>query len=356
MSLKKIRNNIDGIDKRLLELLNERAKLALLVKKFKDGGKKDIYVPHREAEVLGTVVKRNKGPFPTESVKAIYREIISASRALQSPLKISYWGPEGSFTHLAARQHFGSSVEYVNSRTISDIFTEIDSGRSDYGVVPIENSTEGSINYTLDMFIDSDLQICAEVYLNISHNLLGKSGSVKDVKKIFTGIQPLAQSRNWVEENLPEAEIVEVSTTAEAARLVSKAGKGAAAIANTLAAKIYGLNILAKNIGDISNNITRFLVIGRNSANATGSDKTSVICSVKDKVGALYGMLMPFKRNRINLNSIESRPSKKKVWEYYFFIDMEGHRDDPAVKKALSELKADCDFLKVLGSYPAEKL
>ncbi|MEI7905362.1 MAG: prephenate dehydratase domain-containing protein [Candidatus Firestonebacteria bacterium] len=212
------------------------------------------------------------------------------------------------------------------------------------------------MNYTLDMFIDSDLQICAEVYLKIAHNLLGKARSLKEVRKVFTGAQPLAQSRNWVEENLAEAEIVEVSTTAEAARLAAKAGKGTAAIANTLAAKIYGLGILAKNIGDISNNITRFLVIGKKSAKRTGHDKTSVVCSVKDKVGALYGMLMPFKRNKINLNSIESRPSKKKAWEYYFFIDLEGHREDAPVKKALAGLKQECDYLKVLGSFPSEKV
>jgi len=354
MSLKKIRKNIDLIDHRILTLLNDRAKLSLEVKKFKPGASHEIYVPHREAEILNSLGRKNRGPFPAGSLKSVYREIFSASRALQAPLRIAYWGPEGSFTHLAAQEHFGSSVKFVNSRTISDIFEEIDSGRSDFGVVPIENSTEGAVNYTLDMFVDSPLSICAEIYLKIAHNLLSNESSIKKIKKLFTGLQPLAQSRKWVEEYLPSSEIIEVSTTAEAARLAAKT-KGGAAIANTLAAEIYGLGILARNIGDISNNITRFMVIGKRTAERTGSDKTSVLCSIKDKVGALYTMLMPFKKNRINLTSIESRPSRKKAWEYYFFIDMQGHREDKSVKKALAELSDECQYFKILGSYPAEK-
>ncbi len=354
MSLKEIRDKIDLIDHKMLELLNIRAKLSLEVRKFKPGTSSEIYVPHREAEILNSLGKKNSGPFPSSSLKAVYREIFSASRALQAPLKIAYWGPEGSFTHLAAEEHFGSAVKYINSRTISDIFEEIDSGRSDFGVVPIENSTEGAVNYTLDMFVDSSLSICAEVYLKIAHNLLSNESSIGKIKKLFTGIQPLAQSRKWVEEHLPSAEIIEVSTTAEAARLAAKA-KGGAAIANTLAAEIYNLGIVAKNIGDISNNITRFMVIGKRNAERTGNDKTSVLCSIKDKVGALYTMLMPFKKNRINLTSIESRPSRKKAWEYYFFIDMKGHREDKRVRKALQELSGECQYFKILGSYPAEK-
>ncbi len=354
MSLKKIRKRIDSIDHNILKLLNDRASLSLAVKKYKTGASNEIYVPHREAEILNSLGEKNKGPFPSGSLKSVYREIFSASRSLQAPIKIAYWGPEGSFTHLAAQEHFGSSVRFVNSRTISDIFEEIDSGRSDFGVVPIENSTEGAVNYTLDMFVDSPLSICAEVYLKIAHNLLSNEESINKVKKLFTGIQPLAQSRKWIEEKLPAADIVEVSTTAEAARLAAKT-KGGAAIANTLAADIYSLAILAKNIGDISNNITRFLVIGKRAAERTGNDKTSVLCSIKDKVGALYTMLMPFKKNLINLTSIESRPSRKKAWEYYFFIDMQGHREDKSVKKALEELSAECQYFKILGSYPAEK-
>ena len=354
MSLKKIRKSIDSIDHNILKLLNDRARFSLAVKKYKTGASNEIYVPHREAEILNSLGEKNKGPFPSGSLKSVYREIFSASRALQAPLKIAYWGPEGSFTHLAAQEHFGSSVSFINSRTISDIFEEIDSGRSDFGVVPIENSTEGAVNYTLDMFVDSSLSICAEIYLKIAHNLLSNESSIRKVGKLYTGLQPLAQSRKWVEGNLHSAEIIEVSTTAEAARLAAKT-KGGAAIANTLAADIYGLGILAKNIGDISNNITRFLVIGKRTADRTGTDKTSVLCSIKDRVGALYTMLMPFKKNRINLTSIESRPSRKKAWEYYFFIDMQGHREDRNVKKALEELARECRYFKVLGSYPAEK-
>ena len=351
MSLKRIRKQIDGIDRVLLGLLNKRAKLALGVKNFKKGANKDCYVPDREIEIYNSLLKKNKGPFPNETVKTIFGEIISASRALQAPLKIAYWGPEATFTHLAAMRHFGSSVQYVAVRTITDIFSEVENDRADYGVIPIENSTEGVINHTLDMFVDSDLKICAEIMLRVSHNLLSKSKSLKDIKKVYTSQQPLAQSRNWIEANLPHADFVEVSTTAEAARLAYKE-KNTAAIANDIAAKYYKLNIVAKHIEDIPDNFTRFLIIGNKYVPKTGKDKTSILFSIKDKVGALYTMLMPFKRNNINLASIESRPSRKKAWDYYFFIDMLGHVEDKKIKKALEELNKECLFLKILGSYP----
>ncbi|OGF52034.1 MAG: prephenate dehydratase [Candidatus Firestonebacteria bacterium GWA2_43_8] len=354
MDLKKIRMKIDGTDKKLLSLLNKRAGLALEVKKHKPGAGHEVYVPEREAAVFQKILAGNKGPFPDNSVKAVFKEIISASRALQAPLKIAYWGPEATFTHLAALRHFGSSVELVAIKNLADIFAEVENGRADFGVIPIENSTEGVVNHTLDMFVDSELKICAETLLKISYNLLSKSKKLSDIKRIYAFHQPLAQCRNWVKTNLPEAEIVEAKNTAESARLAAK-DKSSAALANSLAGELYGLNSLAVRIEDIPDNVTRFLVIGRKTVARTGNDKTSVLVSLKDKVGALYSMLLPFKKHKISLTSIESRPSRKKAWEYYFFIDLQGHIEDPNVKKALTALRKECQYFKVLGSYPAEK-
>jgi chorismate mutase/prephenate dehydratase len=352
MSLEKFRKQIDKIDHQILNLLNKRARLVLALKHFKKGKSNDYYVPDREVRIYNSIIEKNKGPFPDKSVKSIFKEIISASRELQAPLKVAYWGPEATFTHLASLQHFGSSVEHIPVKSISDIFAEVEGDRCNYGVIPIENSTEGVISHTLDMFIDSDLRICAEILLRVSHNLLSKSRSLKDIKKVYTSPQPLAQTRNWIETNLPSVNFVEVSTTAEAAKLASLE-RGSAAIASEVAAEIYGLNILAKHIEDIPNNFTRFLVIGKKYVPKTGNDKTSILFSIKDKVGALYTMLTPFKKYKINLTSIESRPSRKKVWDYYFFIDFIGHIEDRRVNKALKELNKECLFLKILGSYPA---
>jgi len=354
MELKSIRKKIDSTDKKLLSLLNERACLALEVKKHKPGAGHEVYVPEREAAVFEKILAGNKGPFPDNSVKAVFKEIVSASRALQSPLKIAYWGPEATFTHLAAMRHFGSSVELVAIKNLADIFAEVENGRADYGVIPIENSTEGVVNHTLDMFVDSDLKICAETLLKISYNLLSKSKKLSQLKRIYAFGQPLAQCRNWIKVNLPELEIIEAKNTAESARLAAK-DKSSAAIANSLAGELYGLNSLAVRIEDIPDNVTRFLIVGRKNTVRTGNDKTSVLVSLKDKVGALYSMLLPFKKYRINLTSIESRPSRKKAWEYYFFIDLAGHAEDKNVKKALAELQKECQYFKVLGAYPAEK-
>ncbi|MFH1073613.1 MAG: prephenate dehydratase [Candidatus Firestonebacteria bacterium] len=355
MSLKKLRKKIDGTDKKLLSLLNKRAGLALQVKKHKPcAGGHEVYVPEREAAVFEKILAGNKGPFPDNSVKAVFKEIVSASRALQAPLKIAYWGPEATFTHLAALRHFGSSVKLVAIKNLSDIFAEVENGRVDFGVIPIENSTEGVVNHTLDIFVDSDLKICAETLLKVSYNLLSKAKKLSQIKRIYAFSQPLAQCRNWIKTNLPEVEIVEAKNTAESARFAAK-DKNSAAIANSLAGEIYVLNSLAVRIEDIPDNVTRFLIIGRKNVAKTGNDKTSVLVSLKDKVGALYSMLLPFKKQGINLTSIESRPSRKKAWEYYFFIDMSGHVEDLKVKKALAALQKECRYFKVLGSYPAEK-
>ena len=351
MKLKELRKKIDKVDSRITELLNERAKIALEVAKIKSIKKESIYSPHREKEVFEKLIKNNKGIFPKETLLSIYREIISASRSLSKRIRIAYWGPEASFTHLASIQKFGSSAEYIPMKSIADIFTEVERGRADYGVVPIENSTEGVINYTLDMFVDSDLKICSEILLKIAHNIVSNANSLSEVKKLYFNQQPFAQSRIWLEGNLPDVRLIEVSTSAEAAKLASR-DKRSAAIASSLAAKIYNLKILAKSIEDQKDNCTRFLVIGKKEADKSGHDKTSIMFSIKDRVGALHAMLRPFEKYKINLTSIESRPSKKKVWDYYFFIDFIGHIKDKNVNLALKELGKGCVFLKILGSYP----
>ena len=276
---------------------------------------------------------------------------MSGSLSLEKPLKITYLGPPFTFTHRAALKKFGSSVEYVSCNSITDIFVEAERNRADYGVTPIENSIEGAVNHTLDMLADSSLKVCSEIYIGVSHNLLTKEKSLKKIKRIYSIPQVFGQCRLWLESNMPQVELKEVSSTARGAEIASKES-GAAAIGSIMAAREYGLNVFAKSIEDVAHNTTRFLVVGRTIPKATKSTKTSLMISVKDKVGALHDMLTPFKKNRINLTKIESRPSKKRPWEYYFFVDMEGHYEDPKVKKALRELKKECLYLKILGSYP----
>jgi chorismate mutase/prephenate dehydratase len=272
--------------------------------------------------------------------------------ALQQPLQAAYLGPSATFTHLAASRQFGSSTEYLPESTIREVFESVTRGKAQYGVVPIENSTEGVVNYTLDMFIDSDLKIAFEIMLPITHNLLSKSGKKSEIKKIYSHPQARAQCRNWLDRNFPGIPIVEELSTAAAAKRVSRDATSAA-VASELAASVYKLKFIEKGIEDNKTNYTRFLVIARESPGKTGNDKTSIMCSVKDKPGALYLLLRPFARHRINLTKIESRPSRRKAWEYIFFVDMEGHLEDKGVKKAIKDLKKECLFLKVLGSYPS---
>ena len=280
----------------------------------------------------------------------VFREIISASLALEGPLKVAYLGPKATFTHLACIQQFGFSAAYIPVNSIKEVFSEVERGRVNYGVVPIENSTEGVVNHTLDTFIDSPLKISAEIIQEVSHHLLSKSGRLSDIKHIYSHPHAIAQCKRWLEENLPKTPITEVYSTAKAAEICLE-DPGAAAIASELAGKLYGLEIVKKRIEDNINNSTRFLVISGKSSERTGRDKTSVMFSVKDRVGALYDILKPFAKNNINLTKIESRPSGKKVWEYIFFVDLEGHADDKSVKMGLDELKDHTVFLKVLGSY-----
>lgn len=351
MEIAKLRKNIDKIDGRILELLNDRAKLSLAIGKAKSKTSTSIYSPDRENEVYEKVVSNNKGPLSNDSVKAIYGEIMSGCLALQMPLKIAYLGPPQTFTHIAALKKFGKSLGYLECNSIADVFTEVERGRASYGVVPIENSTEGAVNYTLDMFIDSDLKICSEVYLPIEHKLLSKHKKISSIKKIYSHEQVFAQCRIWLEKNLPQAKLIPCSSTTAGAMYAS-VGRGGAAIASKLAAEVYGLNIVATSIDDSPHNITRFLVIGEHEAEPTGSDKTSIVFSMKDKIGVLHDTLAPFKKNRINLTKIESRPSKKRPWEYYFFVDLEGHYEDDRVKRSLTYLLKECLYLKILGSYP----
>lgn len=354
-TLKRLRGRIDDIDSSLIGLLNKRALISQKIGSVKREKDIDIYAPDRESQVYGKAVSENKGPLADVSIKAIYREIMSGTLALEGPMKVAYLGPPATFTNQASLRKFGSSVEYVDCNTITDVFREVDNGRATYGVVPIENSIEGAVNHTLDMFVDFDLKICSEVYMEISHNLLSNSRKIKDIKAIYSIPQVFGQCRNWIEKNLPLADLAEVTSTTKAAEIVSKK-RGAAAIGSVLAGEVYGLSILAKDIEDSAHNVTRFLVISRDLyPKPTGNDKTSIVFSIKDRVGALHDMLVPFKKNRVNLTKIESRPSKERAWDYFFFVDMLGHINNKKVAKAVDGLQKVCTYLKILGSYPIEK-
>ncbi|MBI4336044.1 MAG: prephenate dehydratase [Candidatus Omnitrophica bacterium] len=352
MELANLRKRIDKIDKEIIDSLNKRAKLSLAIGGVKKRRGLGVYSPDRERDVYTKVAANNNGPLANEAVGAIYREIMSATLGLEGPVRIAYLGPVATFTHLASMKKFGSSVEYLPANSITEVFAEVEKGRAEYGVVPIENSIEGAVSHTLDMFIDSDLKICSEISLEISHNLMGKhAGRSPRILKIYSNPQVFGQCRVWLEANLPKAELIEVSSTARAAELAQKE-PNSACIASRLAADCYGLKIYAKSIEDYSHNVTRFLVIGRTEPNPTRHDKTSIVFSLKDKIGALHDILVPFKKNGINMTKIESRPSKKRAWDYYFYVDFLGHHKDAKVIKALRELEKSARFMKVLGSYP----
>jgi len=350
MKLDLLREKIDDIDSKLVKLLNERARKVLEIAKIKRRQKMSYYSPGRERSILNRLLKENKGPLSNETLSEIVRFILRTYLSLEKKLKVVYFGPPATFTHLAAMQSFGRRADLIPAKSIAEIFTKVEKKQADFGVVPVENSTEGVVNYTLDMFLDSDLKICAEVIMEIYHHLLGK-GKLKEIKKVYSHPQALAQCRSWLEENLPEVKLIEVESTARAAQLAAKEVE-AAAIASDVAASLYKLNIIVSRIEDLSNNYTRFLVIGREYTERSGEDKTSILFSIKDRVGALYDILAPFRKHRINLTKIESRPTKRKAWEYVFFVDFLGHKDEENVKKALSELEKECFFLKILGSYP----
>ncbi len=351
MTLAELRHAIDHCDEQIVNLLNERTRHVLGIGELKRAAGQEIYVPNRERTVLQRVCKANQGPITDESLRHIYREIMSSALALEKSMTIAYFGPEATFTHQAAIRRFGSSVQYAPMKTIGDVFTEVAKNRADYGVVPVENSTEGVVTHTLDMFVDSDLEIVAQIILPIQHCLLGKTTRREEIKRLYSHPQALAQCRQWVQIHLPAAEIIEASSTTRAAELAARR-RGTGAIASSLAAERYRLRILQSDIQDNSNNATRFLVLGRRCDAPSGRDRTSFIFSVVDEVGSLHRALAPLSRHHINMTRIESRPSKRKAWAYFFFVDVRGHAEDPPLAKALAELGKHCSFVKVLGSYP----
>lgn len=337
-----------------MAFLNQRAAFVVEVGKLKAGEKRDFHVPSREREIYERLISHNPGPFPNEGLRSVFREIISASLALEAPMKVAFFGPKATFTHQAALQQFGLSAELVPQKSIPAVFEEVEKGRALYGVVPVENSTEGMVSHTLDMFMESELKINAEVMLEIHHYLLSRTGRMDDIKKVYSHPQPIAQCRDWLADNLANVPVVDVASTAVAAQIVNE-DYTAAAIASELAATMYDLKVVRERIEDQVNNFTRFLVIGKKLADQSGDDKTSLMFSVKDEVGILYRMLEPFSKRGINLSKIESRPLKKKAWEYIFFLDLVGHISDPDVAAAVQELKGCCQFVKILGSYPKAK-
>lgn len=352
--IQRYRKEIDRIDDEILRLLNERSKNVMEIGKLKKQSDREgnLHTPGREAEIVDRLMRQNRGPFPNEAIRPVYREIMSASLSLEGPQRVAYLGPRATFTHLACIQKFGESAQYVPVNSIKDVFNEVERGRANFGVVPIENSTEGVVNHTLDMFIDSNLLIYGEVLQEVSHHLLSKADRLEDVKKIYSHPHAIAQCRNWLEANLSHVPLAEVASTSRAAELCAD-DHSAAAIASELAGQLYGLKVLKSRIEDNINNFTRFLVLSQKPPERAGKDKTSVMLSVKDKVGALYELLRPFASHGLNLTKIESRPSRRKAWEYIFFVDIEGHVEEERVKKALEEIKSRCLFLKILGSYPA---
>jgi len=350
MSLKELRNRIDELDDRIIKLLNERAHIVVEIGKLKSKAGGQIYAPDREKEVLEKITKANEGPLPNKCLVAIWRELMSGSFALERPLRIGYLGPGGSFSHTAAMLKFGQSVEYEPLADIRSIFDEASKGHCDLGLVPIENTTGGGVIETLDALIDSDVKICAEVLMAIHHNLLAAC-SLKEIEKIYSKPEVFAQCRNWLSATFKEAKTVAVASTAKAAQMAA-AEPRTAAIGSRVAAEVYGLQVICENIEDITNNITRFLVIGREDAKPTGEDKTAILFSTAHKAGALADVLEVFKRYSINLTNIESRPSKKRQWEYYFFVDFMGHKTNENVRKGLKEVRKHCLQLSVLGSFP----
>jgi chorismate mutase/prephenate dehydratase len=350
MNIPEHRKAIDKLDEQIVRLLNERTKHVLEIGAIKLKAGEEIYAPHRERAVLQRLAKLNPGPITSESLQAIYREVMSSALSLEKSMTIAYLGPEATYTHQAAVRRFGSSLRYAAQKTIADVFLEVSQNRADYGVVPVENSTEGVVTHTLDMFVDSDLKIVSQMVMPIRHCLVG-IGKRNQIAKLFAHPQSLAQSRGWVQNHLANVEIIETSSNARSAQL-AKVDKTAAAITGSLAAEHYGLNILEKDIQDNSANATRFLVLGRQCSPATGHDRTSVMFSIKHEVGALHRALAPFRRYKLNMTKIESRPSKRKAWEYFFFVDCDGHIHDRKVASAITMLEQDCHFVKVLGSYP----
>jgi chorismate mutase/prephenate dehydratase len=355
VDLADVRRRIDTVDEKIQALLNDRARLAQLVgiSKTRDGRTVDFYKPEREAQVLRMARERNTGPLRDEEILRLFREIMSACLAQQEPLKVAFLGPEGTFTQAAVLTHFGHSVRSLPLVSIDEVFHEVEAGNADFGIVPIENSTEGTVNHTLDRFLTSPLKICGEVELRIHHFLMGAMSSLGRVQRVCSHAQALAQCRAWLEDHLPNVEQIPVSSNAEGARR-ARDEKGTAAIAGDTAAEVYGLKVLAAQIEDRPDNATRFLVLGRKLFARSGEDRTTLLLSVghSDAPGALYRLLEPLARHRISMTRIESRPSHRRRWDYVFFVDIEGHSEDSHVQRALAALKKRSSLFRVLGSYP----
>lgn len=351
--LSELREQIDAIDRQILELINQRANCALEVARTKlaEGETGSFYRPDREAQVLRRLKELNPGPLADDTAVHLFRELMSACLALEKPLEVAYLGPSGTFTQQAVFKHFGHAVKDVPVPTIADIFQAVDTGQCQFGVVPVENSTEGVIAHTLDRFMTSSLQICGEVEIRVHQNLLGKMDNLAEIKEVYSHQQSLAQCRQWLNTHLFGVNCVAVSSNAEAARLASL-DSSKAAIAGLVAAELYDLNVVKKNIEDEANNTTRFIVLGHQQPVSTGADKTSIMVSTGNQAGALHKILAPFAEYGISMEHIESRPSRQALWEYVFFIDIDGHRTDPDVAKALGKLENTVKLLKILGSYP----
>jgi len=354
LTIEELRGKIDAIDQKLLALLNERAQCAVEIGHLKHSTQSEIYVPDREKSIYDALRAQNTGPLSDSAIKSIYREIMSATKALERMPSVAFLGPKDTFSHMAALRIFGSMADYHPVASVPDVFTEVERKRVDYGVVPVETSMGGRVEDTsgdtLDQFLSSNVKIVNEVMVHITHSLLANC-PIDKIKRVYSKSQPFVQCRNWLLANVPHAEQVEVSSTAEAARIAAEE-PGAAAVASAKAAETYKLGILATGIEDVPHNYTRFFVIGRGTTKPTGHDKTAVMFSLKDRPGALYHLLKPLADAGVNLTRIESRPSKKKAWEYVFFIDMLGHIEDDTVRQALDAIAHHCIDFKILGSFP----
>jgi chorismate mutase / prephenate dehydratase len=348
--LERLRQEIDRLDDRILESLNERAKLARAIGTLKVG---QAYRPEREAQVLRRIKERNPGPLSAETAALLFREIMSACLALERPITVAYLGPRGTFSERATLKHFGLAAEAVPVSSIDEVFRAVESRTADFGVVPVENSTEGAVGRSLDLMPQTPMQVCGEVIVRIHHHLMSKArpADFAAIARVFSHGQSLAQCHEWLNTNLPHVERVAVASNAEAARRASEE-PGSAAVAGEMAAEHYKLEILASNIEDEPNNTTRFLILGDYRPKPSGRDKTSMILSAKNRAGAVYEMLTPFAKRGVSMTKFESRPSRVAVWEYLFFVDIEGHRDDPQVAEALEEVGGIAGYIKVLGSYP----
>jgi chorismate mutase/prephenate dehydratase len=352
MNLDEWRSRINNLDNEILTLLNQRAEAALKIGDLKRQDGAPVYVPERETQIVRRLCEANQGPLTDDMVRAIWREILSGCRAVEAPVTIAFLAPFGTFTHQAALARFGESAVYRPARSMPEIFDEVERGRAAYGVVPVENTTEGAVNVTLDRLVDSDVVICGEAYLEVAQHLLSRATELGEIKRVLSHPQGLAQCRRWLTEHLRDVPTEETPSTAAAAE-VAAGDATVAAIASELAGRMYGVPVLRARIEDNRNNATRFLVIGRRPVGPTGRDKTSILFAMPNTAGALHSILEPFARRGINLTKIESRPARQRAFDYVMFVDFEGHRDTPDVDAALADVRDRTLFLKVLGSYPA---